>query len=70
LLAVICGEICKLVFHESLEQMNRGFSNNLLVLLSVASKFENAKKIEEEVKIEDHLFNMVVPKLNSTITEC
>jgi hypothetical protein len=31
---------------------------------------ENAKKIEEEVKIEDHLFNMVVPKLNSAITEC
>jgi hypothetical protein len=28
-----------------------------------------AKSIEEEVKVEDYLFNTVVPKLNSAITE-
>ena len=28
-----------------------------------------AKNIEEEVKVEDHLFNIVIPKLNSAITE-
>lgn len=28
-----------------------------------------AKNIEEEVKIEEHLFNTVVPKINSAITE-
>jgi len=28
-----------------------------------------AKGIEEEVKIEDHLFNAVIPKVNSAITE-
>lgn len=28
-----------------------------------------AKGIEEEVKIEDHLFNTVIPKVNSAITE-
>lgn len=28
-----------------------------------------AKSIEDEVKIEDHLFNTVIPKLNSAITE-
>ena len=28
-----------------------------------------AKAIEEEVKVEDHLFNTVIPKINSAITE-